>query len=65
MSDAVRLLPVIETKLLRRGDGSSETDPVRIVTQYWSLDGELLAEHDPWRPSPGMPTEPRLQPMPR
>ncbi len=22
-------------------------DPVRVVTQYWSLQGELLAESDP------------------
>lgn len=44
--DAAKVIQVIETKLLRRGKGV-ESDPIRIVTQYWSLDGELLAEVDP------------------
>lgn len=44
--DIARVIPVIETTLLRRGDGS-EADPMRIVTQYWSVDGEFLAERDP------------------
>jgi hypothetical protein len=29
------------------GKGDSDGDPVRLVTQYWSLDGYLLAVMDP------------------
>lgn len=43
---SARLIQVIETRLTRRGSGKSEEDPVRLVTQYWSVDGELLAERD-------------------
>ena len=42
---SARLIQVIETTLERRGDGK-ET-PIRIIRQYWSEDGELLAESDP------------------
>jgi hypothetical protein len=44
---SARVMQVIETKLERRGDGKDARSPVRIVTQYWSLEGELLAEVDP------------------
>ena len=27
----------------------TEADPVRIVTEYWSMEGELLARNDPLR----------------
>ena len=40
----VELLEVIHTVALR-GSGTPE-NPVRIVHQYWSKDGELLAEND-------------------
>lgn len=43
--DYAKKIEVIETRLLRRGNGKST--PIRIITQYWSLDGELLAEVDP------------------
>lgn len=43
--DTAELIQVIRTTLLRRGDG--QTTPIRIITQYWSVDGELLAEVDP------------------
>lgn len=46
--DTVRVIQVVETTLTRRGSGKSDADPIRIVTQYWSLDGELLAEVDPY-----------------
>lgn len=46
MSEA-RVIQVIETRLLRRGDGKDARSPIRIVTQYWTLDGKLLAEVDP------------------
>lgn len=40
-TDSAKVLQVIETKALE-GNGTSE-DPCRITTQYWSLDGKLLA----------------------
>jgi hypothetical protein len=40
-----RVIQVIETAE-KRGKGV-EGDPIRGVIQYWSLDGELLAENDP------------------
>lgn len=43
--DTVKLVHLIETTLLRRGDGVKE--PIRVITQYWTLDGELVAEVDP------------------
>ena len=41
-----QMINVIRTTLLRRGKGV-EGDPIRIITQYWTLEGELLFEHDP------------------
>jgi len=38
------LIEVIHTEATR-GDGTKE-DPVRIVHQYWTKEGELLAEKD-------------------
>lgn len=43
---APKVISVIRTKD-RRGNGT-EQEPTRIVTQYWTLEGELLAERDPW-----------------
>lgn len=43
--DKAEVIQVIRTTLTRRGDGKD--DPIRSITQYWSLDGELLAEVDP------------------
>ena len=43
-TDSAKLILVIATESLR-GQGTEE-DPVRIVKQYWSLDGEMLAEAD-------------------
>lgn len=40
-----RVCQVIATDLLQRGTGT-EDDPVRSIQQYFSLDGELLAEVD-------------------
>ena len=43
--DSARGIQVIETKSAR---GSGEPgQPSRTVTEYWSLDGEKLAENDP------------------
>jgi hypothetical protein len=45
--DTARVVQVIETTLRRRGNGKD--DPLRVVTQYWTLDGKLIAERDPVR----------------
>lgn len=50
-----RLIQVIETDLLLRGKGT-EDDPMRRITQYYSTDGELLAEHDPCDKTPDLST---------
>ena len=42
-----RLIQVIETDLEMRGKGI-EGSPIRRIRQYWSVDGELLAEVDHW-----------------
>ncbi len=42
-----RAMMVIETRTLPRGRGT-DVNPARLVTQYWSLDGTLLAEADKW-----------------
>lgn len=44
--NSAKAVLVIETKTAR-GSGAAE-QPVRIVTEYWSLDGEKLAENDPY-----------------
>lgn len=41
----VQRIEVIRTYIETRGDGKS--DPIRIIEQFWSMDGELLAENDP------------------
>ena len=41
---SAQVIQVIETRA-NRGLGT-EKDPVRVVTQYWSLDGKFLAEMD-------------------
>lgn len=46
MERRVRIIQVIETTLEVRGTGEAG-DPFRLVTQFWSLDGRLLAENDP------------------
>ena len=42
---SVRVISVIEVKA-NSGLGI-EKDPVRVVTQYWDMKGNLLAERDP------------------
>lgn len=52
MSDPeVQVIRVVRTTLLCRGNGRDEDDPMRRVTQFWSLDGELLAEDDKYAPT--------------
>ena len=45
--DYARVIQVIETTLERRGTGKDADSPIRVITQYWSFDGDLLAEVDP------------------
>lgn len=48
MAWSARVIKVIESDLTVRGSGT-EADPYRRVRQYFSLDGELLAEVDELR----------------
>jgi hypothetical protein len=41
-----KVIQVIECHI-NRGKGI-EKEPCRTVTQYWTLEGELLVEKDPW-----------------
>lgn len=41
----VLVMQVIRTTNARRGDGV--TTPIRAITQFWSMEGDLLAEVDP------------------
>ena len=43
--DMARLMQVIEVETTR-GEGTSSDDPIRMVVQYFSPEGELLAERD-------------------
>jgi hypothetical protein len=45
-----RVIQVIETDNELRGEGT-RSSPLRRITQYWTLDGTLLAEHDPLPPA--------------
>ncbi len=45
--DEVEVIQVIRTSLLRRGSGQSEDSPIRVIVQYWEMDGTLLCEIDP------------------
>lgn len=42
----VEIKQLIKTQLERRGTGKEE-DPIRIITQYWNMDGTLEFELDP------------------
>ena len=48
-TDQAKAILVIETHSLR-GRGTQD-DVFRDVTQYWSLDGTFLAEHDSFKDS--------------
>jgi len=45
--DSAQVVEVIRTKSLI-GAGTEE-DPVRVITQYWSFDGKLLARNGEWK----------------
>lgn len=42
----VEILEVIKTTIVTRGNDTEE-QPLRTITQYWSVDGELIFEIDP------------------
>ena len=46
--DSAKVIQVIETQTAR-GAGTLD-QPTRIVKEYWTLDGEKLAESDPIEP---------------
>lgn len=46
--NAPHVIEVIESQI-KVGKGVDESDPVRIVTQYHTKDGVLLAERDEWK----------------
>lgn len=46
----VEIIQLIRTRLLRTGKGV-EGDPIRIVDQYWRMDGTLEFERDSWKES--------------
>lgn len=43
--DTVEIVKMIKTTLTRRGEGI-EGDPIRVITQYWDFEGNLLLEID-------------------
>jgi hypothetical protein len=45
--DTVKIIQMIETTLSRKGNGI-ENDPIRVITQYWDMAGNLLFEIDPF-----------------
>ena len=45
-TDSAKVIQVIETRS-NRGKGTMD-DVSRQVVQYWSMDGKLLAERDPY-----------------
>lgn len=44
--DHAKVMQVVVTEAIA-GTGVDEGDPVRLVTQYWDFDGNLLATNDP------------------
>jgi hypothetical protein len=46
MYKEVEVMQVIRTRLLRRGTGK-EPSPIRIIEQYWTMEGDLIFEVDP------------------
>ena len=55
MKDA-EVIQVIRTRIMLRGKGEPGS-PYRRIVQYWSLEGELLAEVDSFCESCGCPRE--------
>lgn len=45
--DTLKTITLIETSLTRRGEGKAPNSPIRVITQYWTPQGELVFEKDP------------------
>lgn len=45
--NTAKIVRLIETKT-NRVSGNGPADPVRIVTQYWTTNGQIVAENDPF-----------------
>lgn len=43
----VKVVRLIETSITKRGSGSGPNSPIRVVTQWWTMNGELVFEIDP------------------
>jgi hypothetical protein len=48
MMDSVYCEEVIICANKRRGSGESPDDPVRIIIEVYTKDGQLIAERDDW-----------------
>ena len=46
MEKELEVIQLIKTNLLRRGSGETKDDPIRIIVQYWDMEGNLLFEVD-------------------
>lgn len=53
---SAQVIQVIRTE--SKAGAGTEDDPNRIVTQYWSTDGKLLAVHDPFIRDAWLPASP-------
>ncbi len=53
------VVSIIKTELEVRGNGRVDAKPSRVITQYWTLSGNLLWEEDPCSPK----TDPFLDPQ--
>ena len=40
----LEVIQVIHTFSTRRGNGHDESSPIRVIEQYWGMDGKLLFE---------------------
>jgi len=45
---SAKLVHLIESTDTTRGSGDGPDDPERIVTRWYTLDGEFVVEHDPF-----------------
>lgn len=44
-----RVVQLIVTELDLRGNGRVDDEPYRRIRQFWTMDGGLVAEVDPWK----------------
>lgn len=47
--DECKVIQVIFCSKKRLGEGKSDVDPIRIVTEIFDFDGKLIADNDPER----------------